>query len=100
VLLGSILPPQNGLLSDLVVVRMGEANVRLFGRRSPGEGHPERGSWGAGGPHVFRSFSWGRFCDNRVVPIGGGGTFEELALATADVASRRFISDEKEQPSG
>ncbi|MDQ4097238.1 MAG: 2,3-diphosphoglycerate synthetase [Actinomycetota bacterium] len=30
------------------------------------------------------------FCDNRVVSTGGDGTFEELALATADTAIHRF----------
>ena len=30
------------------------------------------------------------FCDNRVVPVGGDGPFDELALALADTASARF----------
>jgi cyclic 2,3-diphosphoglycerate synthetase len=30
------------------------------------------------------------FCDNRVVSIGGDGTFDELALGVADLASERF----------
>ncbi|MGH9280324.1 MAG: 2,3-diphosphoglycerate synthetase [Acidimicrobiales bacterium] len=30
------------------------------------------------------------FCDNRVVSIGGDGTFDELALAVADTAVERF----------
>jgi len=30
------------------------------------------------------------FCDNRVVSTGGDGTFEEVALATADKAVHRF----------
>ncbi|MGH9224429.1 MAG: 2,3-diphosphoglycerate synthetase, partial [Acidimicrobiales bacterium] len=30
------------------------------------------------------------FCDNRVVPTGGDGTFDELALATTDMAIQRF----------
>ena len=30
------------------------------------------------------------FCDNRVETLGGDGTFEELALATADLAGTRF----------
>ena len=29
------------------------------------------------------------FCDNRVVSVGGDGTFEELALATAEQAVER-----------
>ena len=40
------------------------------------------------------------FCDNRVVPIGGDGTFDELALATADVAVQRFSEGKNEQPDG
>ena len=34
------------------------------------------------------------FCENRVVSIGGDATFEELALATTDLARRRFTADE------
>ena len=30
------------------------------------------------------------FCDNRVVSIGGDGSFDELALATADLAVERY----------
>jgi cyclic 2,3-diphosphoglycerate synthetase len=30
------------------------------------------------------------FCDNRIVTIGGDGTFEDLALRTADLAEERF----------
>jgi cyclic 2,3-diphosphoglycerate synthetase len=30
------------------------------------------------------------FCDNRVVPVGGDGPFEELALSTVDKAVERF----------
>ncbi|HEX2042907.1 MAG TPA: hypothetical protein VHF24_09755 [Acidimicrobiales bacterium] len=30
------------------------------------------------------------FCDNRVVSVGGDGTFEELAMSTTDLAVRRF----------
>ena len=30
------------------------------------------------------------FCDNRVVPVGGGADFDELALSTADLAVNRF----------
>ncbi len=30
------------------------------------------------------------FCDNRVETLGGDGTFEELGLAAADLAGRRF----------
>ena len=30
------------------------------------------------------------FCDNRVVSVGGDGTFDELALASADAAIERF----------
>jgi cyclic 2,3-diphosphoglycerate synthetase len=30
------------------------------------------------------------FCDNRVVTIGGDGTFEDLALRTADLAEERY----------
>jgi cyclic 2,3-diphosphoglycerate synthetase len=30
------------------------------------------------------------FCDNRVVPVGGDGPFEELALSTVDKAIERF----------
>jgi cyclic 2,3-diphosphoglycerate synthetase len=33
------------------------------------------------------------FCDNRVVSVGGDGTFEELALSTTDLAVRRFQQD-------
>ena len=40
------------------------------------------------------------FCDNRLAPAGGEGTFEELALATADSAYKRFIEGKKEQPHG
>jgi cyclic 2,3-diphosphoglycerate synthetase len=32
------------------------------------------------------------FCDNRVVPVGGDGPFEELALTTVDRARKRFTS--------
>ena len=32
------------------------------------------------------------FCDNRVVPVGGDGPFDELALAVADTAITRFSS--------
>jgi predicted GTPase len=30
------------------------------------------------------------FCDNRVVTIGGDGTFEDLALRVADLAEERY----------
>ena len=30
------------------------------------------------------------FCDNRIETLGGDGTFDELALASADLAARRF----------
>ena len=30
------------------------------------------------------------FCDNRVVSVGGDGGFDELALATTDLATERF----------
>ena len=30
------------------------------------------------------------FCDNRVVSVGGDGTFEEAGTALADLAVRRF----------
>lgn len=36
------------------------------------------------------------FCDNRVETLGGDGTFDDLALAAADLASERFISQAKE----
>ncbi len=36
------------------------------------------------------------FCDNRVVSIGGDGTFEDLALATADLAVQRYASWESQ----
>ena len=32
------------------------------------------------------------FCDNRVVTVGGGDSFDELGLATADLAIERFSS--------
>ena len=35
------------------------------------------------------------FCDNRVVSIGGDGTFDDLALSTADLAVERFSSSHR-----
>jgi predicted GTPase len=32
------------------------------------------------------------FCDNRVHSIGGDGTFDDLALRTADLAVERYSS--------
>jgi len=32
------------------------------------------------------------FCDNRVVSVGGDGTFDDLALSTADLAVERYSS--------
>jgi cyclic 2,3-diphosphoglycerate synthetase len=32
------------------------------------------------------------FCDNRVVSVGGDGTFDDLALGLADLAVERFSS--------
>jgi len=31
------------------------------------------------------------FCDNRVETLGGDGTFEDLALATVELARDRFV---------
>lgn len=33
------------------------------------------------------------FCDNRVVTMGGDGSFEDLAVSVADLAARRFEHD-------
>lgn len=32
------------------------------------------------------------FCDNRIVTVGGDGTFEDLALHTADLAEERYFA--------
>jgi cyclic 2,3-diphosphoglycerate synthetase len=49
----------------------------------------------AAGVDVAATFAFERhmdvvFCDNRVVTIGGDGTFEDLALRTADLAEERY----------
>jgi hypothetical protein len=39
------------------------------------------------------------FCDNRVVTVGGDGTFEELSLEVTELAQRRHAERRNSAPS-